>query len=180
MPELNSPKGPRCIAVSIPWAAAHAMADFEIHPDVDAAMFGDKMRGSHTDSLYMMDMVPGQPCSFEVLAYYPASRWCWRPLTRLEAQQAVCVDLSAVALGSCDKPPAGQHVGLDVALVNLGSGRFCIAKFFDVFDNQDDYESHLVVFTGVEVVPSHGEEGVLSMVNHKSECLVTDDIKWVL
>ncbi|CAN6361897.1 unnamed protein product [Urochloa humidicola] len=80
MPELNSPKGPRYIAISIPRTAAHAMADFEIHPDVDSAMFGDKVRGNHTDSLYMMNTVPAQTCSFEVLAYYPVSRWCWRRL----------------------------------------------------------------------------------------------------
>jgi len=34
-------------------------------------MFGDKLCGDHTDSLYMMAMVPGGLCSFEVLAYYP-------------------------------------------------------------------------------------------------------------
>nr|CAB3488034.1 unnamed protein product [Digitaria exilis] len=54
MPELNSPKGPRYIAISIPRTAAHARADFEIHPDVDSSMFGDKLCGNHTNSLYMM------------------------------------------------------------------------------------------------------------------------------
>ncbi|KAF8702581.1 hypothetical protein HU200_032965 [Digitaria exilis] len=66
MPELNSPKGPRYIAISI--------------PHVDSSMFGDKLCGNHTNSLYMMSTVPGGLCSFEVLAYYPKSRWCWRPL----------------------------------------------------------------------------------------------------
>lgn len=263
LPELNSPKGRRYIAVSIPRTAAHARADFEIHPDVDSAMFGDKIFGNHTNSLYMMNMVPGEACSFEVLAYYPKSRWCWRPLpappflsdpnyrppdsitfalvggtricvsseeatysfgtvdqhwnmagdwllpfrSKLEYDNELkmwfgistrrpyelcAIDLSTVFfLGSCDKLPTVQHVGLDVdppqnwvlidvALVNLGSGRFCIAKFFDVIDDQDGYESHVVVFTGVEVVPSHKDEGVLSMVNHKSECLVTNEIERVL
>lgn len=64
--------------------------------------------------------------------------------------------------------------------MNLGSGRFCITRFFIVTDDQDDYECHVVVFTGVEVVPSHEVGGVLSMVNHKSECLVTDEIVQVL
>ncbi|PNT76563.1 hypothetical protein BRADI_1g49603v3 [Brachypodium distachyon] len=238
LPELNSPKGRRYIAVSI--------------PHVDSAMFGDKIFGDHTNSLYMMNMVPGEACSFEVLAYYPKSHWCWRPLpappflsdpnyrppdsitfafeatysfdtvdqqwnmagdwllpfrSKLEYDNELkmwfgistrrpyelcAIDLSTVFfLGSCDKLPTVQHVGLDVdppqnwvlidvALVNLGSGRFCIAKFFDVIDDQDGYESHVVVFTGVEVVPSHKDEGVLSMVNHKSECLVTNEIERVL
>ncbi|RCV19507.1 hypothetical protein SETIT_3G390800v2 [Setaria italica] len=250
VPELNSPKGARYIAISI--------------PHVDSAMFGDKLRGNHTDSLYMMAMVPGELCSFEMLAYYPKSRWRWRPLppppfhsdpkyrtpdsipfalvggtrilvssdratysfdtvamewskagdwvlpflskleydtelkmwfgisTRSPCGELCAVDLSAVALGSCDELPVVQHVGLDVdlpqkywklmdaAVVNLGSGRFCIARFFVVVDDHDEYQSHAVVFTGVEVAPSHEEEGVLGMVNHKSECLVTDEIEQVL
>jgi len=76
MPELNSPKGPRYITVNIPRTAAHTRANFEIHPDVDSSMFGDKLCGGHTNSHYMMDMVPSQLYSFEVLAYYPMSRWC--------------------------------------------------------------------------------------------------------
>ncbi|XP_025806998.1 uncharacterized protein LOC112885644 [Panicum hallii] len=85
LPELKSAKGPRYVAASIPlltWNVTPrtATADFEIHPDVDSAMFGGRLRGDHTDSLYMMDMVPGEACSFEVLACYPGSRWRWRPL----------------------------------------------------------------------------------------------------
>ncbi|RLM97886.1 hypothetical protein C2845_PM06G34230 [Panicum miliaceum] len=215
LPELKSPKGPRYVAASIPRTAA---ADFEIHPDVDSAMFGGRLRGDHTDSLYIMDMVPGQACSFEVLACYPGSRWRWRPLppppatycfdtvamrwskagdwvlpfrSRLEHDaelgmwfgisarrpgELCALDLAAVASGSsCGEPPAVRRVGLDVdppgnwvlineALVSLGSGRFCIAKFFDVIVVRSDED----------------EEGGLSMVNHKTECLLTDDIEWAL
>ncbi|CAN6339011.1 unnamed protein product [Urochloa humidicola] len=263
LPQLNSPKGPRYITVSIPRTPAHAMADFEIDPDVDSSMFGDKqLHGSHTESLYMMDMVPDKACSFEVLAYYPVSRWCWRPLppppfhsdpkyrapyntpfalvdgtmicvssdkatycfntvamewnkvgdwvlpfrSKMEYDAELkmwfgisahkpyklsAVDMSGVAMGSCEELPAVQDVGLevdtpqnrvliDVALVNLGSGRFCIARFFDVPDEYEDYEPYVVAFTGVEVAPSHEGEGVLSMVSHKTECLYADDIYRVL
>ncbi|CAL4897694.1 unnamed protein product [Urochloa decumbens] len=233
LPEMNSPKGPRYVALSIPRTAAHAMADFEIHPDVDSAMFGDKLLGgNHTESLYMMDMVPDKACSFEALVYYPVSRWCWRPLppppfhsdpkyrtphnipfalvdgtmicvssdkatycfdtvamewnkagdwvlpflSKLEYDTELkmwfgmsahkpyrlcAVDLSGVAMGSCEKLPAVRDVGLEVdlpknwelidaTLVKLGSGRFCIARFFDVTDEYGDYEYDVVAFTGVD------------------------------
>ncbi|XP_062213228.1 uncharacterized protein LOC133914092 [Phragmites australis] len=64
MPELNSPKGPNYVAVSMPGAAAHAKSDFD----------------NHTDSLYIMDMNPARSCCFEVLAYDPVGNWCWGPL----------------------------------------------------------------------------------------------------
>ncbi|CAN6348536.1 unnamed protein product [Urochloa humidicola] len=80
MPMLNSPKGPKRIAVCIPRTAAHAKSDFEIDPKVDSDVFVEAPRGDHTDSLYIMDMDSGKPCCFEALAYYPVGRWRWRPL----------------------------------------------------------------------------------------------------
>ncbi|XP_034583861.1 uncharacterized protein [Setaria viridis] len=73
--------------------------------------------------------------------------------------------------------PVMKHVGLDftppknwmlmtVAVVNLGSRRFCVARFFDILDDLGEYRSHVVVFTGVEVVP---EKLGLGMLKNKPE-----------
>ncbi|GJN35568.1 hypothetical protein PR202_gb24356 [Eleusine coracana subsp. coracana] len=255
MPQLNSPKGPRYISVSIPSTAAHG-----------SSVFDNKLcSGGETNSLYIMDMVPCMPYNFEVLAYEPVKCWCWCPLpqppffdnpeysvpdfisfavvggTRIcvssntatysfdtvanqwskagdwvlpfrtkaeydaelgmwfglsaEGHSKLCaMDLSGVGTGFSGTLPAVQDVGLDVdppenwflinaVLVNLGSGRFCIAKFFNIHNEFDDYESHIAVFTGVEVVPlcdDHQGKPVLDMVKHKSEYLVKDSIELVL
>ena len=85
-----------------------------------------------------------------------------------------------------------QHVGLDVdlpkdwslqsrTLVNLGSGRFCVAMFFHTADAQDDPQ--VVAFTGVDVVPcGDNQQGqrTLRGIKHKSKCLITDRIEYVL
>ncbi|CAL5091207.1 unnamed protein product [Urochloa decumbens] len=78
-------------------------------------------------------------------------------------------------------------------LVNLGSGRFCTAKFFQIqgeqsigFHVNDTLdEEFFLVLTGVEVVRGGGgeEEGGLRMVRHKSKRYsFTNDcsIDWVL
>lgn len=82
LPSLNSPKGPKRIAVSIPRTEAHARSDFEVDPDFDSDLFTNKRQGNHMNSLYVMDMDPYNKCSFEVLTYYPLSRWHWRQLPR--------------------------------------------------------------------------------------------------
>ncbi|KAL6623419.1 hypothetical protein ACP70R_033298 [Stipagrostis hirtigluma subsp. patula] len=253
MPEMNSPKGCTHAAVSIRRTAAHARSDFEVHPEVDTFTFtGETGGGDWADSLYVLDMVPGGACRFEVLAYYPLSNWCWRPLppppfagdreykAPLVANVAVvdgatiCVSTAAatyafdtVALrwskagdwvlpfaaeyvpelgawfglsnhrpdydlcamdglsaAAGSSPPTVQHLGRELEveppvswsfmkhrLVNLGAGRFCIAREFDVADERDECNSiPVTVFTGVEVVPG-GERG-LRMVRHKSKSII--------
>jgi hypothetical protein len=60
----------------------------------------------------------------------------------------------------------------DVQLVNLGSGRFCIARFFIDWRASDDADFYFVVLTGVEVVERvlHNGEVKLEMIPHKSKC----------
>ncbi|CAO2166417.1 unnamed protein product [Urochloa humidicola] len=72
MPTLNSPKGPRYIALSIPNTAAqvHSGINVDINPKENLNVFTDKFHREH-DNLYIMDMVPGKPCCFEVLTCYP-------------------------------------------------------------------------------------------------------------
>lgn len=104
-------------------------------------------------------------------------------------------DLSGIAIGSCDAPPpppplvqvfemdVNPHEGCslkNLALVNLGSCRFCIVRFFDVV--RDHGEAQVVVLTGVEVAPcdDHRGERRFSMIKHKSERLRSDCIECVL
>lgn len=67
----------------------------------------------------------------------------------------------------------------DPQLVNLGSGRFCIARFFR--SNSDFGDEQITVFTGVEVVPHVGDANgyankgsngkvQLQMIPHRSKC----------
>uniref|UniRef100_A0A0D9WG26 Uncharacterized protein n=1 Tax=Leersia perrieri TaxID=77586 RepID=A0A0D9WG26_9ORYZ len=71
---------------SIPRTVAHARYDYELHPEVDSAIFVDEphvgIGNHHTDCLYIMDMSPTKAYCFEVLAYNPASKWRWRSLPR--------------------------------------------------------------------------------------------------
>ncbi|TVU41747.1 hypothetical protein EJB05_15293, partial [Eragrostis curvula] len=97
--------------------------------------------------------------------------------------------------------PTGRHATkewqlMGYHLVNLGSGRFCVAKIFQVdkrvyqrcyslhnHDSDEDtkLEDEFAVLTGVEVVRD-GERGGLRMVKHKSKRykFTSDCIKWVL
>ncbi|CAN6330467.1 unnamed protein product [Urochloa humidicola] len=117
----------------------------------------------------------------------------WLGLSASSLTDLCAVDLSSAAIDSCDAPLMVQHVGLDVdlpkdwslksrTLVNLGSGRFCIAMFFRTAEAQDSPQ--VVVFTGVDVVPygnnQQGEQRTLCRIKHKSKWLVTDRIECVL
>ncbi|OEL32606.1 hypothetical protein BAE44_0006375 [Dichanthelium oligosanthes] len=70
-----------------------------------------------------------------------------------------------------------KHWGmLSRDLVNLGYGRFCIAKVFTViqresirYDVDDTHDDVFAVLTGVEVLRSGDDEGVLRMVKHKAK-----------
>ncbi|CAL5078591.1 unnamed protein product [Urochloa decumbens] len=81
--------------------------------------------------------------------------------------------------------PYGQH------LVNLGGGRFCIAKVFQIqqeiklhlhFEGNSTSGEEFVVLVGVEVVRDRDGEGGLRMVKHKSKRYVftSDRIRCVL
>ncbi|CAL5078595.1 unnamed protein product [Urochloa decumbens] len=72
-------------------------------------------------------------------------------------------------------------------LVNLGSGRFCIVKVFDIRQDEsvgrhvDDMldDEEFAVLTGIEVVRG-GEGGELRMVKHKSKWYELGANDWVL
>ncbi|CAL5001075.1 unnamed protein product [Urochloa decumbens] len=103
------------------------------------------------------------------------------------------VDLTGAVTAAGDgAPPPAQHVGLDLdpsppepvpgegdpewsledqAMVSLGSGRLCVARFFNHY--YERYTPALTVFTGVEVVPSGGGGGGFSLIRHKSQCIFT-------
>ncbi|CAL5091983.1 unnamed protein product [Urochloa decumbens] len=115
-------------------------------------------------------------------------------------QQLCAWDLSAM-----DKPPTLRHSWIDLktpeewsasrlSLLNLGGGRFCIAKTFRVLSDtggsfdSDSVEDMFAVLTGIEMVTSgvgrsdNGLEEGLKMVRHKSiRYMFTNEmIRWVL
>ncbi|OEL18120.1 hypothetical protein BAE44_0020864 [Dichanthelium oligosanthes] len=108
--------------------------------------------------------------------------------------------LCAWDLSAMDKPPTLQHSWTDLktpkewavsrlSLLNLGAGRFCIAKTFRVVSNTggsfdlDSVEDKFAVLTGVEMVTGDNdpEEGP-KMVRHKSiRYMFTNEMfRWVL
>ncbi|XP_052166937.1 uncharacterized protein LOC127783824 [Oryza glaberrima] len=77
-------------------------------------------------------------------------------------------------------PPEGWLEYQEPQLVNLGSARFCISRFFHIrsMDNDNEVIDSVVVFTGVEVMPvGHNGDGngkvKLRMEKHKSRCCVS-------
>lgn len=126
--------------------------------------------------------------------YIPELR-VWLGMLASTPYNLCAFDLSGIAIGSCDAPPpppplvqvfemdVNPHEGCslkNLALVNLGSCRFCIVRFFDVV--RDHGEAQVVVLTGVEVAPcdDHRGERRFSMIKHKSERLRSDCIECVL
>lgn len=81
--------------------------------------------------------------------------------------------------------PEEWKVCKDPQLVSLGSGRFCIARFFRSTTlnghPRSDIDQNLAVFTGVELSPSvqdvNGGSGKvqLQMISHKSSCYISND-----
>lgn len=80
-----------------------------------------------------------------------------------DAQHLIAADLSTtdsqpqpVYVWKVFQPPEEWMEHRDAQLVNLGSGRFCIARFFRHdrdFEEDDDSARDFVVLTGLEVVP---------------------------
>ncbi|KAG2628254.1 hypothetical protein PVAP13_3KG504000 [Panicum virgatum] len=147
MPELNSPKGPRYITVNIPRTAAHTRANFEIHPDVDSSMFGDKQQHLLVGGTTICVSSDKATFSFDTVGqqWNKTGDWVLPFHSKLEYDTELKMWFGIL---SC-----------------WPSELFCIAKYFDIIDDQDDYES---------------QEGVLSMVNQWFECFITDEIEWVL
>ncbi|CAO2178241.1 unnamed protein product [Urochloa humidicola] len=260
MPTLNSPNGPRYIALSIPNTAAqvHSGINVDINPEENLNVFTDKFHREH-DNLYIMDMVPGKPCCFEVLTCYPHGHWRWHALPpppffrnpHYEPPDNIpfaVVDDTWICMSTSDKtfsfdtvtchwskvgdwvmpfhekaeyvpelglwlgmlasspynlcavdlldagtgsPPTVQHIQLDLdppedwslvnqTLLKVGTGMFCVAKFYSIVHEQADCEPLVVVFTGVEVVQCadrRREWGPrLRAIKHKSQCHFADGI----
>jgi hypothetical protein len=101
-----------------------------------------------------------------------------------DAQHLIAADLSTtdsqpqpVYSWKLFQPPEEWIERKDAQLVSLGSGRFCIARFFTHdfdFVEEDDSARDCVVLTGLEVVPRvlDGDGGngkvKLEMIPHKS------------
>ena len=127
---------------------------------------------------------------FHSKAEYVPELNLWIGLSASSHSNLCALDLSTSAMDSCDVVPTVQNVRFDVDLpedwslkssnlVNLGGGRFCIATFFDTADGGPK----TTVFTGVDVLPcgdNQQREPAVLRIKHKSKCLVTDRIQYVL
>jgi hypothetical protein len=122
----------------------------------------------------------------------------WVGLSRVEPHYCLSgtFDLKN-AMASRDQPPKLQRVWQDLVppqgwaatwldLVNLGSGRFCVVRAFNVgrFLDQEqmcDWETYcdLVVLTGVELGKQQDDEGVQAW-KHRSTLYQSMDILAVL
>ncbi|KAL6660178.1 hypothetical protein ACP70R_002300 [Stipagrostis hirtigluma subsp. patula] len=284
MPRMNAPKGPMHVVLPVRRTAAHAAGEAAAArgsysdsdtADVFEAVF-PRFDGDHTESVYVMDLAPRCPFSFEVLSFIPGA-WVWRPLPpppfvhdhlpeprqflrdlehkatwvssvavnggkifvspstaqedevdgtycfdtvtqewgragdwvmpfvgkaelvtehgvwlgfsrchphRLCAISSLCPPNKVKQQWWTDRGPPDGWSLMDLNLVNLGSGRFCTAKFFDarVPGNHGDTTDDVAVFTGVEVLCSSDRAGRLGiqMVKHKSIRVTNLDIKCVL
>ncbi|KAL6656910.1 hypothetical protein ACP70R_004690 [Stipagrostis hirtigluma subsp. patula] len=88
-------------------------------------------------------------------------------------------------------PPKEWWITKDSQLVNIGSGKFCIARFFHTNTpvltqfGKEIFEQHFVILTGVEVVPRVGKSSGnangckgkvgLHMIRHKSKYHMAKD-----
>ncbi|TVU41748.1 hypothetical protein EJB05_15294, partial [Eragrostis curvula] len=121
----------------------------------------------------------------------PTLQHIWEDLTLPKEQEKVVLNrrfVGAVVHRSREWVLENHH------LINLGGGRFCLAKVFTErrrvsvgigYDVHDEEHGPFVVLTGVEVLPGgdddNGEAG-LRMVKHKSKRYMSteNEIKWVL
>lgn len=116
-----------------------------------------------------------------------------------DTQDLAAADLSSMnsqpqLLATCkefDQPEEWKRCK-DSQLVNLGSGKFCIARFFHNKTPQGDSDEligkNITVLTGVEVVPSvyhangndNSRKGELQMIPHKSRLYAGSDTIWAV
>uniref|UniRef100_A0A0D9VC10 F-box associated domain-containing protein n=1 Tax=Leersia perrieri TaxID=77586 RepID=A0A0D9VC10_9ORYZ len=132
---------------------------------------------------------------FRGLAQYVPDYNLWFALN--DAGRLCAFDLAAATSSSSPrprnvwpqevKPPKGWR-SLTSFLVYLGSGRFCVARFFwkeveipGGYDMEKETKTQ-AVFTGVEVQPFGKAGRGLRIVKHTSECYRLDDVlqQWVL
>ncbi|CAL5056507.1 unnamed protein product [Urochloa decumbens] len=135
-----------------------------------------------------------------IAEYIPELHKLWFGIASRDHGRVFCAsDLAAASFSQEDRRPPVLHTVFDdmagfskewrlvtAHAVHLGSGKFCIARFFDRSrprseDTPVHYEvkENCVVFAGVEVVSL---EGKLHMVKHNSEryMLVDQELQWVL
>jgi hypothetical protein len=68
-----------------------------------------------------------------------------------------------------DIPESWSPIQLD--LISLGSGRFCVAKMFSSMMQDDEIDMEFAVLTGLQMLPPRGtkdDQQVPWMVKHKS------------
>jgi hypothetical protein len=120
----------------------------------------------------------------------------WLGFSRPREEQFLCAsDLSAAAADGtvptlcsvweediASYPQAQNWVMMRSDLVRVDSGRFCIAREFHVFDDDDDpyscLEENFAVLTGVELERSDTAEDGIQVVKHKS-VRYNFDRKWL-
>uniref|UniRef100_A0A0D9YM32 F-box associated domain-containing protein n=1 Tax=Oryza glumipatula TaxID=40148 RepID=A0A0D9YM32_9ORYZ len=131
---------------------------------------------------------------FQGLAEFVPEYNLWFGLSSTKNNHLCALDLAGAAKRQSSSPPAPRNVWEDLKppkdwrpersyLVHLGSGRFCVARFFDKIDSDMDVRSTTVkaVFTGVEVKPCGKAGRGLQMIKHKSECYSLEEpFHWVL
>jgi hypothetical protein len=65
---------------------------------------------------------------------------------------------------------------MDSSLLYLGNYRFCITKWFSIYDGSpfeaDDLVDMAAVLTGVEIVNGQGNKEKLQMVKHKTRTFI--------
>ena len=112
----------------------------------------------------------------------------WFGFSEHSPNHLCAVDLSAMEQDQQQRPTAQYHfedlnppteenwIPMDLELVNLGAGKFCVAKSFDATDTTGEL---FTVLTGIEIV--RGDDQGLHMVKHKRTCYTfsEDIISWV-
>ncbi|KAG2554565.1 hypothetical protein PVAP13_9KG602200 [Panicum virgatum] len=159
--------------------------------DIDAyAVVGgsDVWVSSEDEGTYSFD-------TFRGLAEYVPEYKLWFGLSSSESSNLFCTFNLAAAARRLS-PPIPRNVWEDLcppkgwlqvtsSLVHLGSGRFCIARFFcdEPGDADDDPWKMFAILIAVEVRPRGKSGKGLQMVRHISECYSLPDNnlnQWVL
>ncbi|CAM0146715.1 unnamed protein product [Urochloa decumbens] len=83
MPMMHTPKGPMAISLSIPCTQLHATSAaaceyYGTDPSKESYIF-QRVKGNHSESVYIMDMSPRCLTPFEVLSF-SSKGWLWRHL----------------------------------------------------------------------------------------------------
>uniref|UniRef100_A0ACD5XVY4 Uncharacterized protein n=1 Tax=Avena sativa TaxID=4498 RepID=A0ACD5XVY4_AVESA len=127
---------------------------------------------------------------FHGRAQYVSEFNLWFGFSEFSPSQLCAVDLSAIALGE-GGPPTVLEVGQDLnlpdkehwipvhlELVNLGDGKFLIARIFEIEATSEQF----AVLTGIEMLAGAADDQSLKVVKHKCARydFGDDSINWVL